>query len=499
MHDDGKSDGLVVPVKSPNKRPGTPGIAEAMGGRGPAKGNQVEGNRVRAQSRAALQSSLDRVREVARREKEEKFTTLWHHVYNVDRLREAYLTLSRTSAPGMDGETWKSYGEDLEANLLDLSERLIRGSYKAKPVRRVFIPKADGKQRPIGIPVLEDKIVQRATVEVLNAVYETDFLGFSYGFRPGRSQHDALDALAAGITTKKVNYVLDADIRGFFDTIDHGWLKQFVAHRISDERVMRHIQKWLNAGVLEAGEVWKAVQGTPQGGSVSPLLANIYMHYVFDLWVNQWRQRYATGDMIVVRYADDFVVGFQHEVDAQRFHEELRERFLKFNLVLHPEKTRLIEFGRFATANRERRGLGKPETFVFLGFTHVYARDRRGRPALKRITSRKKMSAKLADIRLKLRKRITEGRKAVGKWLSLVLNGHYRYYGVPGNYSAMAGYRRRVQEIWHRALLRLSQRTRMTRARMQELADRWLPTPRIVHPYPDARFAVKTRGGSPVR
>lgn len=470
-----------------------------MEGRGLAKGNQVERNRVRAQVRDALQSSLDRVREVAAREKEEKFTTLWHHVYDVDRLREAYLGLERTSAPGMDGETWQSYGLDLEGNLQDLSERLKRGAYKAKPVRRVYIPKADGKQRPIGVPVLEDKIVQRATVEVLNAIYETDFLGFSYGFRPRRSQHDALDALGAAFAKKKVNYVLDADIRGFFDTIDHGWLKQFVAHRISDERVMRHIQKWLNAGVLEAGAIWKAVQGTPQGGSISPLLANIYLHYVFDLWVNQWRKRHATGDMIVVRYADDFVVGFQHEADALRFKEDLRERFLKFNLELHPEKTRLIEFGRYAAKNRERRGEGKPETFVFLGFTHIYGRDRRGRPALKRITSRKKMTAKLADIREQLRRRITEGRTAVGKWLARVLEGHYRYYGVPGNYSAMAGYRRRLQEVWHRALLRLSHRTRVTRDKMQELADRWLPKPKILHDYPDARFAVRTRGRSPVR
>lgn len=499
MHDDGKSDRLVVPLRSPNNGPGTPGTAEAVEGRGLAKGNRVEGNRVRAQSRIALQNSLDRVREVARTEKEEKFTTLWHHVYNVDRLREAYLSLKRTSAPGMDGETWQTYGQELEGNLLDLAERLKRGSYKAKPVRRVFIPKADGKQRPIGVPVLEDKIVQRATVEVLNAIYETDFLGFSYGFRPGRSQHDALDALAAGITKKKVNYVLDADIRGFFDTIDHEWLKKFVGHRISDERVMRHIQKWLNAGVLEAGAVWKAVQGTPQGGSVSPLLANIYLHYVFDLWAKQWRSRHATGDMIVVRYADDFVVGFQHEADALRFQVELKERLLKFNLDLHPDKTRLIEFGRFAAQNRERRGLGKPETFVFLGFTHLYGRERSGRPALKRITSRKKMSAKLADIRESLRRRITEGRSAVGRWLARVLDGHYRYYGVPGNYAAMAGYRRRVQGIWHRALRRLSHRTRTTRGRMQEIADKWLPTPKIVHPYPNARFAVRTQGRSPVR
>jgi group II intron reverse transcriptase/maturase len=349
------------------------------------------------------------------------------------------------------------------------------------------------------VPVLEDKIVQRATVEVLNAVYEADFLGFSYGFRPKRSQHHALDALATGLTTKKVNHVLDLDIRGFFDSIDHGWLIQFVEHRIADKRVLRHIQKWLNAGVLEDEEVYKAEQGTPQGGSVSPLLANIYLHYVFDLWVNQWRDRHANGDMIVVRYADDAVVGFEHRRDAEQFLSDLRERFQRFKLELHPEKTRLIEFGRYAIERRERRGEGKPETFDFLGFTHMYARDRKGAARLKRITSRKKLIAKLADLRKKIRLRTFKSRKEVGKWLAKVVLGHYQYYGVPGNFVAMAAFRARVTEAWYRALRRLSQRTRMTWTRMRKLADHWLPRPTITHPHPEKRFAVNTRGKSPVR
>jgi RNA-directed DNA polymerase len=499
MHADGKSDRPVVPRKSPNNEPDASGTAEAMEGRGLAKGNPDERDRVRAQHRAALQQALERVREVATRDNGARFTTIWHHVYNVHRLREAYLALERNSAPGIDGTTWAAYGEDLEENLQDLSERLKRGSYRAKPVRRVYIPKADGRQRPIGVPVLEDKIVQRATVETLNAVYETDFLGFSYGFRPGRSQHHALDALATGLTTRKVNYVLDADIRGFFDTIDHGWLIQFVEHRIADERVVRHIQKWLNAGVLEDEEVRSVERGTPQGGSISPLLANIYLHYVFDLWADQWRSRRANGDMIVVRYADDFVVGFEHRANAEQFLADLRERFLRFQLELHPDKTRLIEFGRFAIERRERRGEGKPETFDFLGFTHMYARDRKGAPRLKRTTARKKLVAKMASLRDEIRRRTHTSWKGVGKWLAKVLTGHYRYYGVPGNFDAMAAFRARVTETWYRALRRRSQRTRMTWPRMRKLADRWLPRPTIMHPHPEKRFAVTTRGRSPVR
>jgi group II intron reverse transcriptase/maturase len=302
-----------------------------------------------------------------------RFTALLHHVYDITRLRAAYLALKREAAPGVDGETWQHYGEALEDHLQDLAGRLKRGAYRAKPVRRVYISKEDGRQRPLGVPTLEDKIVQRASVEVLNAIYETDFLGFSYGFRPGRSQHDALDALYTGLLTKKVHWVLDVDIRGFFDAIDHGWLVQFVEHRIADQRVVRLIQKWLNAGVLEEGKRTRAEQGTPQGGSASPLLANLYLHYVFDLWVHAWRRKHVGGDVIVVRYADDIVLGFQNKSDAERFWAELTERFRKFRLELHPEKTRLLEFGPYAGENRKRRGHGKPETFNFLGFTHSRA------------------------------------------------------------------------------------------------------------------------------
>ena len=323
-----------------------------------------------------LQSALERIRQVACRDKGARFTALWHHVYNVDRLREAYFSLKRNAAPGVDGETWQHYGEDLEGNLQELCTRLKRGAYRAKPVRRVYIPKADGRQRPLGVTALEDKVVQRAVVKVLNAIYESDFLGFSYGFRPGRNPHNALDALYVGIMRKRVNWMLDADIRGFFDAIDHEWLMKFVEHRIADQRVLRHIKKWLNAGVMEDGKRTQAEKGTPQGGSVSPLLANVYLHYVFDLWVHQWRKRHARGEVIIVRFADDFTVGFQYREDAERFLEELRERFQRFHLELHPEKTRLMEFGRYAAENRKRRGEGKPESFDFLGITHTCDQDK---------------------------------------------------------------------------------------------------------------------------
>jgi RNA-directed DNA polymerase len=369
-----ESDSFVVPEKPSNKGSGAPQPAEEVEGRELAKGNSVERTRFRTQSRRDLQQALDRVRQVACRDKETRFTALWHHVYDVERLREAYQGVNRRGATGVDRVTWEQYGENLEDNLQDLSGRLERGAYRAKPVLRVYIPKGDGRQRPIGIPALEDKIVQRAAVEVLNAVYEADFLGFSYGFRPGRSQHNALDAVMVGIRKKKVNWVLDADIRGFFDAISHEWLVKFVEHRIADKRVVRHVKKWLKAGVLEKGE-WKAVEeGTPQGGSVSPLLANIYLHHVFDLWIQWWRKTRAQGDVIVVRYADDFIVGFQHRHEAERCLGELRERFAKFNLELHPDKTRLIEFGRFADENRRGRGDGKPGDIRLSGI-HAHVRE----------------------------------------------------------------------------------------------------------------------------
>ena len=446
-----------------------------------------------------LQSSLERIRQAARQDKGLRFTALWHHVYDTDRLREAYFSLKQKAAPGVDGETWEHYGADLERNLKCLSERLKRGAYQAKPVRRVYIPKPDGRQRPLGVPTLEDKLVQRATTGVLSAIYEADFKGFSYGFRPGRSPHDALDALYMGISTRKVSWVLDADIRGFFDAIDHGWMMKFIEHRIADQRVVRHVKKWLNAGVLEDGVRTQAEHGTPQGGSISPLLANVYLHYVFDLWVDQWRQKHARGEVIVVRFADDFVVGFQYRSDAERLLEELRERFLKFNLELHADKTRLIEFGRFAAENRRRRGEGKPETFDFLGFTHVCDKTRNGKFIVLRQTMRKRMRAKLKQLKEELRVRWHVPIPAVGQWLRSVLLGHYQYYGVPRNGRKLSAFRYQVFRLWLRALRRRSQRSRRLQARMARLAELYIPSPRICHPYPEHRLCVITQGRSPVR
>jgi group II intron reverse transcriptase/maturase len=401
--------------------------------------------------------------------------------------------LKKEAAPGVDGETWQSYGQALEENLGDLSDRLRRGAYRAKPVRRVFIPKADGRQRPLGVTALEDKLVQRATVEVLNAIYETDFLGFSYGFRPGRSQHNALDALYVGLLTKKVNWVLDLDIRGFFDAIDHGWLVKFIEHRIADRRVVRLIQKWLNAGVLEDGKRTRMQEGTPQGGSASPLLANIYLHYVFDLWVQAWRRKQAKGDIIVVRFADDIVLGFQSEMEAKRFQAELAERFRTFNLELHPDKTRLLEFGPFAAEHRRRRGEGKPETFDFLGFTHICATKRsNGRFTVLRQTIRKRLQAKLNDVKVELRRRMHEPIPEQGRWLRSVFDGHARYYGVPMNGPALRLFRFQVGRLWYRVLSRRSQNGRIPWDRMRRLIDHWLPPARVCHPYPLKRLGVIT-------
>jgi RNA-directed DNA polymerase len=519
----GKSDRPVVPGKPPNKEghrgrrgyggpysgtkaetpdtdKGTPTVApdsdrltaEGVEGRGLAKGNPRRQTTPRTQGRVGVQRALERVRQAAREDRKLRFTALLHHVYDPATLREAYFCLKREAAPGVDRVTWRQYGESLEDNLQDLSARLQRGAYRAKPVRRVYIPKADGRQRPLGVTALEDKLVQRATVEVLNAIYETDFLGFSYGFRPGRSQHDALNALYVGLLTKKVNWVLDADIRGFFDAIDHGWLVKFVEHRIADRRVVRLIQKWLNAGVLEDGTRTHSEQGTPQGGSASPFLANVYLHYVFDLWVQRWRRTQARGEVIVVRYADDFIVGFQYKSDAERFLVELAERFRQFALELHPDKTRLIEFGRFAASRRARRGQGKPETFDFLGFTHICAKTSNGRFTVLRQTMRKRLQAKLKQVKIELRRRLHDPIPEVGRWLRSAVEGHVRYYGVPMNGPAITLFRDQVGRLWYRTLRRRSQKTRLNWERMRRLIDRWLPPARICHPYPLRRLGVIT-------
>ena len=491
MHGRGKSDEPVVPEKPPNKGPGAPGTAEEVEGRALGRGESQSGKPTTGpRAGLRLQQALDRVRQAARSGPGMRFTALWHHVCDQARMEQAYLGLERTAAPGVDGQTWAAYGEDLETNLEDLSGRLRRGAYRAKPVVRAYIPKLDGGQRPIGVPVLEDKIVQSAAAEVLGAVYEEDFLGFSYGFRPGRSQHNALDALWVGIMQKKVNWVLDADIRGFFDAIDHDWLVKFVEHRIADPRVLRHIKKWLNAGVLEDGEWRQATTGTPQGGSISPLLANIYLHYVFDQWIAVWRRKHARGDVIVVRYADDFVIGFQYRSDAKACLQELKERLARFKLELHPEKTRLLEFGRFAAERRRERGLGKPETFDFLGFTHCCGTTRDGTFMVWRRTIRSRLRHKLAEIKVELRRRMHDRVPDVGGWLARVLRGHYRYYGVPGNLPHLRAFREVVIRLWRRRLSRRSQKGRVTQARMYRLANLWLPQPRILHPWPNQRLRV---------
>jgi RNA-directed DNA polymerase len=489
MNGHGKSDSPIVPKKRPNKAGEL--AAEAVEGRGLAKGNSAEGNTFRTQCREDVQSALGRVREAAKRDKKQRFTALLHHVYEVDCLRRAYLALKRDAAAGIDGETWQHYGEELEANLLDLSGRLKRGGYRAKPVRRAYIPKADGRRRPLGVPVLEDKIVQRAVVEVLNAIYEQDFLGFSYGFRPGRSQHQALDALAVGIGSRKVNWVLDADIRDFFGTLVHEWLVKFVEHRVGDQRVVRLIQKWLKAGVLEDGTVTRGEVGAVQGGSISPLLSNIYLHYVFDLWVQRWRKR-ARGDVIVVRWADDFIVGFEHRYEAEQFLAELRERFARFGLALHPEKTRLIRFGRYAAQNRDERGEGKPESFNFLGFTHICGRNHWGGFRVWRQTMRKRWQAKLKELNIELQRRRHDPIPEQGAYLGAVVRGHVQYYGVPGNSLAISAFRWAVTRLWHKALGRRSQKARLAWDRMKKYIDRWLPNARICHPFPASRFAVRT-------
>ena len=493
MHDCGKSDRLVVPAKPLNKT-GSP-VAEVVEGRSLSKGNATGKTRAGHRAGDGGPSALDRVRDVARRDKDARFTALLHHV-DLDRLRAAYWALNPRAATGVDGVTWVDYGVELERNLRDLHARVHRGAYRARPSRRVFIPKAGGGRRPLGVAALEDKILQRAVVEVLNAIYETDFVGFSYGFRPGRSQHQALDALAVGIERKRVNWVLDADIRGFFSAIDHGWMQQFLEHRIADNRMLSLIRKWLKAGVIEDGEWSQTVRGAAQGASASPLLSNVYLHYVFDLWASQWRRRNAHGDVIIVRFADDYIVGFERREDATQFLADLRDRLAKFGLELAAEKTRLIEFGRFAAEDREARGLGKPETFNFLGFTHICAQTRKGSFQLRRVTESRRMRAKLHDVKRGVRRRMHLPIPDQGRWLGAVVQGHNNYYAVPGNLRAVGTFRNQALRHWLTALRRRGQRDRMTWEQMERIAARWLPMPRNLHPWPNVRFDARPKLGA---
>jgi len=489
MNGDGESYCGIVPTKQPNKGDGSP--AEVVEGRPKTKENTQQPNLCRTPSRESRPSGLERVREAARKDRKLKFTALLHHV-SIDLLRESYFSLKKQAAPGVDGMTWEEYGGDLEARLADLHGRIHRGAYRAQPSRRVWIPKADGRQRPLGIAALEDKIVQHAVGTVLNQIWEEDFLGFSYGFRPGRGQHDALDALWVGIVRRKVSWILDLDIRSYFDKIQHSWLVQFVEHRIGDRRVVRLIQKWLKAGVIEQGQWHEAEEGSPQGAVISPILANLYLHYALDLWVEAWRKKRARGDMILVRYADDAVLGFEHRKDAEQFLEQLRERLAKFGLELHPQKTRLIEFGRFAAVRREGRGEGKPETFNFLGFTHICGTNyRTGKFTIPRKTVSKRMAAKLKEIRVQLRKRMHARIPGTVKWLQQVVRGFFQYHAVPGNGARMRAFRNAVLRSWLWALRRRSQRQRMTWERLKARLEPLLPPVQVLHPYPDARFAAK--------
>ena len=484
-----KSDSAIVAVKPTNKTGGKP-AAEPVEPRAGTEGNANQQSTCRTLSRDRVSQALGRVRQVARAKRKDRFTALLHHI-NIDLLRLSFFATKRKAAPGVDGVTWQDYEAELESNLRDLHARVHRGAYRAKPSRRTYIPKADGRQRPLGIAAVEDKILQGAVVAVLNAVYEEEFVGFSYGFRPKRSQHDALDALIVGIERKRVNWILDIDIRDFFGTVSHAWLLRFMEHRIGDERVLRLVGKWLKAGVLEAEVLTTSEEGTPQGATVSPLLANIYLHYVRDLWAQQWRQRHATGDMIVVRYADDGVLGFEHETDAKSFLQALHTRLAEFSLTLHPDKTTLIEFGRHAAARRKRCGLKKPETFTFLGFTLMCGRDTRGRFLIHRKTRGDRMQATLERVKEELRMRMHRPIPEQGEWLRQVTRGYFAYHAVPTNIWALQAFRHYVTTLWRRTLSRRSQKGSMTWDRMARVVDDWLPKARVLHPWPNQRFDVK--------
>ena len=487
MYADGKSDGPIVPRKPPNNC-GPVLCAEAVEGRGSTKGNTVQTAVARTQGRSTASIGLDGVREAAKKDWKARFTALLHHV-TVLQLRDSFYDLKRQAAPGVDGVTWSMYEEDLEQRLHDLHERIHRGTYRAQPSKRTYIPKPDGRKRPLGIAALADKVVQHAVATVLNAIYEVDFLGFSYGFRPGRSAHDGLDALYVGLTKRRVNWVLDTDILGFFDTIDHEWLLKFLEHRIADQRILRLIRKWLRAGVSEDGEWSATTVGTPQGAVISPLLANVYLHYVLDQWAQQWRSRHATGDVVIVRYADDFVLGFQHRREAERFLKDLQDRLECFGLSLHPDKTRLIEFGPSAEPRRRRLGMGKPETFDFLGFTHICSRTRDGkRFAVRRKTIAKRFRAKLKVVKQQLRNQMHDRVADVARWLRQVVQGYMNYHAVPGNIESVLSFRTQVIRYWYHTLRCRSDRRHLTWDRFGPFANRWLPRARILHLHPCLRF-----------
>ena len=426
-------------------------------------------------------AGLDRVKEAAAGSRQTQFTALLHHV-DAHALERAYRRQRKAAAPGIDGVTVEAYGRDLEANLRDLKDRIHRGAYRPKPVRRVHIPKADGGKRPLGLPALEDKIVQGAVAEVLSAIYEADFLDCSYGFRPGRNAHDALAAVQKAVMAERANWVLDADIRSFFDSVDHDWLLRMLAHRTADRRILELIRRWLKAGVLEEGIYADTVEGTPQGAGISPLLANIFLHYVLDLWVAQWERRHATGPMRLVRYADDFVLTFQKQQDAERMMVDLAQRLAEFGLHLHEGKTRLVRFGRYAAEQRRNGGEGRPETFDFLGFTHYCATSREGRFVVKRRTQRKRKIRKLKALRQEMKRRMHEPLRDQQSWLLRVLRGHYAYYGIPGNSRALAAFRHEVERAWLATLRRRSQRPHLPWSRFRHWLELFpLPEPRLTH------------------
>src|ERR1700731_3719002 len=488
MHGPEESDSVIVAVKPTNKAEQS--VAEPVEPRTETKGNADQQSTRRAQDRASVSQALERVRQAARQRKKERFTSLLHHV-DPAMLRTAFYAMKRDAAPGVDGMTWETYEQDLDRRIETLHARVQAGTYRALPSRRSYIPKEDGSKRPLAVAALEDKIVQRAVAAVLSVIYEEDFLGFSYGFRPKHSQHDALDALIVGIGSRKVNYILDADIRSFFTEVSQQWVVRFLERRIGDKRIIRLGQKWLRSGILLGGIVTLEEKGPGQGSVISPLLSNLYLHYVFDLWAERWRRREATGNMIIVRYADDLIVGFEHETDARRFLDEMRERLQEFALSLHSEKTRLIEFGRFAAANRKRRGLGKPATFTFLGFTFICSKTRRGKFQIKRKSRRDRMRAKLQAIKQELRRSMHQPIPQQGRWLQQVVTGYFNYHAVPTNGPTLTAFLFHVTNLWRRTLRQRSQKDWTTWEQIKRLADDWLPKPRILHPWPERRFAVR--------